>query len=187
MLLQKCWISVVCLFLAAKVHQDRLNAGPNFWRHITSPSIRVYSLSIGTGFEILYNLIQFISGVFCGRKYLVTYPSSRRRMLWDLLGPMLVIWAPWLQRIADPSLQWGQVLSCINMYQYVWFIIATIAVVRKHYIALFFSASEDIFAIPMNAFERGPWHDKNRTDAYIVMPPRYNLTFILCNMIYNMG
>jgi len=26
------------------------------------------------------------------RKYLVTYPSSRRRMLWDLLGLMLVIW-----------------------------------------------------------------------------------------------
>eukprot|EP00435_Cladocopium_sp_Y103_P071588 s3_g37.t3 len=26
------------------------------------------------------------------RKHLVTYPSSRRRMLWDLLGLMLVIW-----------------------------------------------------------------------------------------------
>jgi hypothetical protein len=123
--LNQCWISGICLpFPGCKSapgpSQRRakfLEAQRSlvFIRH--AHHITVYpSLSIGTGFEILYNLIEFISGVFCGRKYLVTYPSSRRRMLWDLLGLMLVIWAPWLQRIADPSLQWGQVLSCINMY-----------------------------------------------------------------------
>lgn len=128
----QCWI--LCLLLAAKVHQDRLNAGPNFWRPSGPAQSRFHSsctshhrLSESIHRNRIWNIILFISGVFCGRKYLVTYPSSRRRMLWDLLGLMLVIWAPWLQRIADPSLQWGQVLSCI-VHVLIWFIIATIAV-----------------------------------------------------------
>lgn len=36
-------------------------------------------------------------GLTCCRKYLVTYPSSRRRMVWDLLGLILVIWETQLQ------------------------------------------------------------------------------------------
>ena len=102
--------------------QDRLNAGPDFWRRITGesektlrfhqtwwkihykwvvlmgkspismvhfPVFECWRVSIGTGSDDIWR--PFV------RKRLVTYPSSRRRMLWDLVGLMLVIWATWLQ------------------------------------------------------------------------------------------
>ena len=131
----------------------------SFVMHITSPSIRVYPSEQDLKYYTIY-IWRFLWQEILGHLSILQKENALGPP-WPHAGDLGPLAAANCRSVA--SMRAGIIMysSCINMI----YNRHDSCVVRKHYIVVSFSASEDIFAIPMNAFERGPWHDKNRTDA----------------------